>query len=79
MFKGCVFESRHHILDRHFFTFICCKNSNFVCLKRPKINLIMSPHLVLKVQLYYIQHCNRVRGTSKLENMSLAVALEFKK
>ena len=35
--KGCGFKSRHHILDGHFFTFICCKNCN-VCLKRPKIN-----------------------------------------
>ena len=31
------FESRHRILDGHFFTYICCKNCN-VCLKRPKIN-----------------------------------------
>ena len=22
----CGFESRHHILDGHFFTYICCKN-----------------------------------------------------
>ena len=36
-FKGRGFESRHHILDGHFFTYICCKNCN-VCLKRPKIN-----------------------------------------
>ena len=35
--NGCGFESRHRILDRHFFTNICCKNCN-VCLKRPKIN-----------------------------------------
>ena len=31
------FEIRHHILDGHFFTLICCKNC-IVCLKRPKIN-----------------------------------------
>ena len=31
------FESRHRILDGHFFTYYCCKNCN-VCLKRPKIN-----------------------------------------
>ena len=31
------FESRHRILDGHFFALICCKNS-IVCLKRPKIN-----------------------------------------
>ena len=36
-FKGRGFESRHSILDGHFFTCICCKNCN-VCLKRPKIN-----------------------------------------
>ena len=24
--KGCEFESQQHILDGHFFTFICCKN-----------------------------------------------------
>ena len=33
--KGCGFKSQHHILDGHFFTFICCKNCNF-CLKRQK-------------------------------------------
>ena len=37
MYEGCGFESWHHILD-HFFTYICCKNWNDVCLKRPKIN-----------------------------------------
>ena len=35
--KGYEFKSRHHILDGHFFTLICCKNC-IVCLKRPKIN-----------------------------------------
>ena len=24
--KGCEFKSRHHLLDGHFFTFICYKN-----------------------------------------------------
>ena len=33
--KGCEFESQHHLLDGHFFTFICCKNCN-VGLKRRK-------------------------------------------
>ena len=33
--KGCEFKSRHHILDGHFFTFICCKNCN-VCSKGRK-------------------------------------------
>ena len=35
--EGRGFESRHRILDGHFFTYNCCKNCN-VCLKRPKIN-----------------------------------------
>ena len=34
--KGCGFESQHHILGVHFFTYICCKNCNVVCLKIPK-------------------------------------------
>ena len=33
--KGCGFESRHRILDGHFFTYICCKNC-IVCLKKTK-------------------------------------------
>ena len=33
----CEFESRHCIVDGHFFTLICCK-IRIVCLKRPKIN-----------------------------------------
>ena len=37
-YKGSGFESRHRILDGHFFTYICCKNCNDVCLKRRKIN-----------------------------------------
>ena len=36
--EGRGFESRHRILDGHFFTYICCKIFNDVCLKRPKIN-----------------------------------------
>ena len=36
--KGRGFESQHCILDGHFFTYICCKNCDEVCLKRPKIN-----------------------------------------
>ena len=35
--KGCGFESWRHILDGHFFTYICCKNC-IVCLNRSKIN-----------------------------------------
>ena len=38
--KGRGFESWYHLLDGHFFTYICCKNCNDVCLKRPKINEI---------------------------------------
>ena len=34
-FKGRGFESWHHILDGHFFTYICCKNC-IVCLKKTK-------------------------------------------
>ena len=37
-FKGRGFESWHHILDGHFFTYISCKICNEVCLKWPKIN-----------------------------------------
>ena len=33
--KGRGFESRHHTLDGHFFTLICC---NDIFLLRPKIN-----------------------------------------
>ena len=36
--EGCGFESRHRILNGHYFTYICCKNFNDVCLKRPKLN-----------------------------------------
>ena len=36
--EGHGFKYQDHILDGHFFTYICCKNCNDVCLKRPKIN-----------------------------------------
>ena len=36
--EGCGFESWHCIVAGHFFTNICCKNCNDVCLKRQKIN-----------------------------------------
>ena len=36
--EGRGFKFQHHILDGHFFTCICCKNCNDICLKRPKIN-----------------------------------------
>ena len=32
--KDRGFESRHHILDGHFSTYICSKNCNDVCLKK---------------------------------------------
>ena len=35
--EGRGFESRHHILDRHFFTFICSKNCNSL-FEKTKIN-----------------------------------------
>ena len=34
--KGRGFESLQHLLDGHFFTYICCKNCSGVCLERPK-------------------------------------------
>ena len=34
--KSYEFKSRHHILDGHFFTFICCKNCNVF--EKTKIN-----------------------------------------
>ena len=37
--EGCGFETLHRILDGNFFTLICCKICNDVCLKRPKINI----------------------------------------
>ena len=36
--EGRGFKSQLHILDGHFFTYICCKNCNDACLERPKIN-----------------------------------------
>ena len=36
--EGRGFESRHRVLDGHFFTYIFYKNCNDVCLERPKIN-----------------------------------------
>ena len=36
--EGHRFESWDRILEGHFFTYICWKNCNDVCLKRPKIN-----------------------------------------
>ena len=35
--KGHGFESQHHILNGHYFTFICCKKCNF-CFEKTKIN-----------------------------------------
>ena len=38
MFRRLWVQSRHHILDGHFVTYICCKICDDVCLKRPTIN-----------------------------------------
>ena len=38
--EGRGFDSQSRILDGQFFTYICCKNCNDVCLKRLKINKI---------------------------------------
>ena len=59
--EGRGFESRHCILDGHFFTYICCKNCN-VCLKRPKINEKrpgLAHFLKEKTTFYFIiwSHC----------------------
>ena len=35
--EGRGFESRHRILDGHFFTYICFKRNCSVCLEGPKI------------------------------------------
>ena len=34
--KGCEFESQHRMMDRHLFTFICCKNC-YVGFEKTKI------------------------------------------
>ena len=59
--EGRGFESRHRILDGHFFTY--CKNCN-VCLKRPKINekeAGVGPFKKIKITnhclFYQIQSC----------------------
>ena len=43
--EGHGFKSRHHILDGHFYTYVCSKNCNDVCWKRLKINNNMVPGL----------------------------------
>ena len=37
MSEGCGFESRHHLLDGHFFTYML-KNCKDLCLQRPTVN-----------------------------------------
>ena len=62
--EGCGFESQHRILDGHFFTYICCKNCNDVCLKRPKINekeAGVGPFLQKNVQSFADVICCRMR------------------
>ena len=41
--EGHEFESQHHILDGHFYTYSCCKNCNDVCLKKPEVNYKRGP------------------------------------
>ena len=50
--RGCGLKSQRRILDGHFFTLICCKNS-IVRLKIPKINK-KRPGLV------HFKHCNNL-------------------
>ena len=52
--EGRWFESQHHILDGHFFIYICCKICSNVCLKRPERN-DKRPELVhfLTIKLNY--------------------------
>ena len=52
--KDCGFESQYHILDGHFFTFICCKNCN-VCLirKNPKKRQVVA-HFLKNISKMYI-------------------------
>ena len=47
--KGCRFESRHGILDGHFFTYYCCKNCNVCLNKRKKVR---GGPIILKVSLF---------------------------
>ena len=65
--KGCGFESRQHILHGHFFTNICCKNCDDVCLKKtenkqkeagvgPFLSVKWDPFLVYKLNIW-IQIC----------------------
>ena len=54
--EGRGFESRHCILNGHFFTYICCKNCN-VCLNRPKINekeAGVGPFFKKSMKTYYV-------------------------
>ena len=59
--KGCQFKSRHHILDGHVFTLICCKNF-IVCLKRPKIKKPGLVHCFLKNVAYVfdVLRCDQI-------------------
>ena len=61
--KGCGFKLRHCILDGHFFTLICCKNCNDVCLKKTENKLKRGQGWpIKKLLLLYIGHqLNRLR------------------
>ena len=56
--KDCGFESQYHILDGHFFTFICCKNCN-VCLirKNPKKRQVVAHFLKKYFKNVYLLLC----------------------
>ena len=58
--KGLGFESQHHILDGHFFTYNCGNNCNDVCLKRPKINEKEAGYSPLLKKLVSNQKCRSV-------------------
>ena len=53
--KSCGFESQRHILDGHFFAFICCKNFN-VSLKRLKTKTKKKPGLAHILVLNHYTH-----------------------
>ena len=57
--NGCGFESQHCIQGGHFFTFICCKNCNAVCLKRQK-SMKKRPGMVFVFEKVLKAHSGKV-------------------
>ena len=53
--KGRGFESLHRILDGQFFTDICCKNCNDVCLKKTENKCLRGRALPIKKGFYVKQ------------------------